>query len=50
MTPHHNPEHILIASSRLNFRECVEIIKEFAKPFPLKRFIHAFNKSRVKFI
>ena len=36
----------MIASSTFNFRNSVQIQKEFAKQFPLKRLIHAFNKTR----
>ena len=46
LTPQRNPEHILIASSTFNFRDSVQIKKEFAKHFPLKRLIHAFNTTR----
>ena len=46
LTPQRNPEHILIASSTFNFRDSVQIRKEFAKHFPLKRLIHAFNTTR----
>ena len=46
ITPQRNPEHILIASSTFNFRDSVQIKKEFAKHFPLKRLIHAFNTTR----
>ena len=45
-TPQRNSEHILIASSTFNFKDSVQIKKEFAKHFPLKRLIHAFNTTR----
>ena len=45
-TPQRNPERILISSSTFNFRDSVQIKKEFAKHFPLKRLIHAFNPIR----
>ena len=44
--PQRNLEHILIASSTFPFRDSVQIKKEFAEPFPLKRLIHAFNTTR----
>ena len=34
-TPQRSVEHILIASSTFNFRDSVQITKEFAKQFPL---------------
>ena len=46
ITPQRNPEHILIASSTFNFKDIVQIKKEFAKHFPIKRLIHAFNTTR----
>ena len=46
ITPQRNPEHILIASSTFNFKDSVQIKKEFAKHFPLTRLIHAFNTTR----
>ena len=46
ITPQRNLEHILIASSTFNFKDSVQIKKEFAKHFPLKRLIHAFNTTR----
>ena len=46
ISPQRNPEHILIASSTFNFKDSVQIKKEFAKHFPLKRLIHAFNTTR----
>ena len=46
ITPQRNPEHILMASSTFNFKDSVQIKKEFAKHFPLKTFIHAFNTTR----
>ena len=46
ITPQRNPENILIASSTFNFRDSVQIKKEFAKHFPLKRLIHAFKTIR----
>ena len=49
ITPQRNPEHILIASSLFNFRDSVQIKKEFAKQFPLKRLIHAFNTTKGNF-
>ena len=48
ITPQRNPEHILIASSTFNFKDIIQIKKEFAKHFPLKRLIHAFNTTRGK--
>ena len=46
ITPQRNPEHILIASGTFNFGDSVQIKKESAKHFPLKRLIHAFNTTR----
>ena len=46
ITPQRNPEHILIASSTFNFKDSVQIKKEFAKQFPLKRLIHAFKTMK----
>ena len=46
ITRQHNPEHILIASSTFNFKDSVQIKKEFAKHFPLKRLLHAFKTTR----
>ena len=46
ITPQRNLEHILIASSTFNFKDSVQIRKEFAKHFPLKRLTHAFNTTR----
>ena len=46
ITPKRNPEHLLIASSTFNFRDCIQIKKKFAKQFPLKGLIHAFNTIR----
>ena len=46
ITPQRNHEHILIASSTFNFKDSVQIKKEFAKHFPPKRLIHAFNTTR----
>ena len=46
ITPQRNPEHILIASSTFNFRDSVQIKKEFAKHFPFKRLIHSFNTTK----
>ena len=48
-TPQRNPEHILIASSTFNFKDSVQIKKEFAKYFPLKRLINEFNTTRENF-
>ena len=45
ITPQRNLEHILIASRTFNFKDSVQIKKEFAKHFPLKRLIHAFNTT-----
>ena len=45
LTTQRNPEHIP-ASSTFNFRDSVQIKKEFAEHFPLKRMIHAFNRTR----
>ena len=50
IAPQRNPEHILIASSTFHFKYSVQIKKEFAKHFPLKRLIHAFNKPEETFI
>ena len=44
-TPQRNPEHFLIASRTFNFRDSVQIKKEFAKHFLLKKLIHAFNTT-----
>ena len=41
-----NPEYILIASGTFNSRESVQIKNEFAKHFPLKGLIHAFNSTK----
>ena len=46
ITPQRNPEHIFIASNTFNFKDSVEIKKEFAKQFPLEKLIHAFNTTR----
>ena len=46
IVPQGNPEHLLIASSTFNFRGSIRIKKEFAKHFPSKRSINAFNKTR----
>ena len=46
ITPQRNPEHILIASITFNFKDSVQIKKEIAKHFPLKRLIHAFKTTR----
>ena len=46
ITPQRNPEHILRASSTFNLKDSVQIKKEFAKLFPLKRLILAFNTTR----
>ena len=46
ITPQRDPEHILIASSTFNFKDSVQIKKKFAKRFPLKILIHAFNTTR----
>ena len=46
ITLQRNPEHILIASSTFNFKDSVQIKKEFAEHFPLKRLIDAFNTIR----
>ena len=46
ITPQRNPEHILIASSTFNFKDSVQIEKEFAKHFPLKGLIYAFSTTR----
>ena len=46
VTPQRNLEHILIASSTFNFRDTIQIKKDFAKFFPLKRLIHAFITTR----
>ena len=46
ITPQRHPEQNLIASSTFNFRDSIEIKKEFTKLFPFKRLIHAFNTSR----
>ena len=41
-SPQRNPEHILIASSTFNFKDSVQIKKEFAKLFHLKDwFMHS---------
>ena len=44
--PQRNPEHIVIASSIFNFKDSVQIKKEFAKHFSLTRLFHAFNTTR----
>ena len=46
ITPQRNPEHISIASSTFKFRDSVQMKNEFAKHFPLKRLIRAFNTIR----
>ena len=46
ITQQRNPEHILIASSTFNFKDNVQIKKEFDKHFPLKILIHVFNTTR----
>ena len=46
ITPQRNPKDILIASSTFNFKDSVQIKKEFAKHFPLKRLIQAFNTTK----
>ena len=46
ITPQRNPEHNFIASRTFNFKDSVQIKKEFAKHFPLKRLIRAFNTTR----
>ena len=44
--PKRDPNKILIASSTNRFRDSIEIRKEFAKLFPLKRLVFAFNTAR----
>ena len=44
--PKKDPNKILIASSTNRFRDSIEIKKEFARLFPLKRLVFAFNTAR----
>ena len=44
--PKKDPNKILIASSTNRFRDSIEIKREFAKLFPLKRLVFAFNTAR----
>ena len=41
-----DPETFLIANPTENFRDSMAIKKEFAKYFPLKRLVYAFNTAR----